>query len=125
MKDIATKKSKVLSIKIINLYKMLCTEKKEFVMSKQVLRAGTSIGANLAEAEFAISSKDYVLKKTIALKECAETIYWLELLHDTKFLEEKIFIELQNECMEVLKLLQSSIKTLRRNNSKMQKQSDK
>jgi len=74
MKDIATVKSKNLAVKIINLYKMLCSEKKEFVIAKQILRSGTSIGANLAEAEFAISTKDYISKKSIALKECAETI---------------------------------------------------
>jgi len=114
MKDIATNKSKDLAVKIVNLYKMLCSEKKEFVMSKQVLKAGTSIGANLAEAEFAFSTKDYISKKTIALKECSETVYWLELLHDTNFVSKELFTELQTECMEIQKLLVSSIKTTRR-----------
>jgi len=114
MKDIATNKSKKLAVKIVNLYKMLCSEKKEFVMAKQILRAGTSIGANLAEAEFAISTKDYLSKKTIALKECAETVYWLELLYDTDLLSKVLFEELQSECMEILRLLNSSIKTTRR-----------
>jgi four helix bundle protein len=114
MKDIATKKSKAFAVKIVDLYKMLCFEKKEFVMSKQVLKAGTSIGANLAEAEFAFSKKDYISKKSIALKECAETIYWLELLHDTGFLDKKIFEDLHTECMGLLKLLLSAIKTMRR-----------
>ena len=111
MKDIATQKSKVFAVKIVNLYKMLCSEKKEFVMTKQILRAGTSIGANLAEAEFAFSTKDYISKKTIALKECAETTYWLELLNNTGFLDKKDFTELEAEYKGLLKLLHSSIKT--------------
>jgi len=114
VKDIATVKSKNLAVKIINLYKMLCSEKKEFVIAKQILRSGTSIGANLAEAEFAISTKDYISKKSIALKECAETIYWLELLNETGYLTKELFEELQAGSMEILRLLLSSIKTTRR-----------
>ena len=113
MKDIATKKSKSLAVKIVNLYKMLCSEKKEYVMAKQVLRSGTSIGANLAEAGFAFSTRDYVSKKSIALKECAETLFWLELLYETGFLDQELYEDLQSECTEILKILCSSIKTLR------------
>ena len=118
MRDIATKKSKDFAVNIVSLYKILCSEKKEFVMSKQVLRAGTSIGANLAEAEFAFSTKDYISKKSIALKECAETVYWLELLHNTGYIDQKTFDEFQDTCMQILKLLQSTIKTIRRKSGK-------
>ena len=113
MKDIATVKSRLLAVKIVNLYKMLCYEKKEFVMARQILKAGTSIGANLAEAEFAFSVKDYISKKSIALKECAEALYWLEILNETGFLDRELFMELKTECTGILKLLQSSIKTTR------------
>ena len=115
--DIATKKSKVFAVKIVNLYKKLCAENKEFVMSKQLLRSGTSIGANLAEAEYAFSTKDYISKKSIALKECAETNYWLELLCNTNYIDQKIYGELQSECTEIIKLLFSSIKSLRKQES--------
>ena len=113
MRDIAAEKSKVFAVKIVNLYKTLCSERKEFVMAKQVLRSGTSIGANLAEAEFAFSTKDYISKKSIALKECAETVYWLELLKETGYIDKKLFALLETECNEILKLLLSTIKTMR------------
>ena len=73
-------KSKRFAVRIVRLYQYLCEEKREFVLSKQILRSGTSIGANLAEAECAISKKDFLSKIYIALKECSETLYWLELL---------------------------------------------
>jgi len=81
-KNIVREKSMAFAIRIVNLYRILC-EKKEYVMSKQVLKAGTSIGANLAEADCAISRKDFLAKVYIAFKECAETKYWLELLQKT------------------------------------------
>lgn len=74
-------KSKRFAVRIVNLYKYLCDNRKEYVLSKQVLRSGTSIGANLAEAESAMSKRDFLAKVYVALKECSETIYWLELLH--------------------------------------------
>ena len=116
LKDIATEKSRTLAIKVISLYKALCFQKKEFVMSKQILRSGTGIGANLAEAEYAISKRDYIHKKSISLKECSETLYWLGLLHDTSYIERETFEDLQTDCTEILKLLQSSIKTMKTNN---------
>ena len=73
-------KSKRFAVRIVNLYKYLCTEKKEFVLSKQMLRSGTSIGANIAESECAISKSDFTAKIYIAFKEANETIYWLDLL---------------------------------------------
>lgn len=86
LKRPAKSKSKRFAIRIIHLYQYLCTEKHEFVMSKQLLRCGTSIGANLAEAECAFSKKDFLAKVSIAFKECSETAYWLELLKETGYL---------------------------------------
>ena len=82
----ALRKSKLFAIRIVRLYQYLCSEKTEFVLSKQLLRSGTSIGANLAESECAISKKDFLAKVYIALKECAETLYWLELLRENGYL---------------------------------------
>ena len=85
-------KSKKFSVRVVNLYKYLCDEKKEFVLSKQILRSGTSIGANIAESECAISEKDFLSKIYIALKECVETNYWLDLLFDTDYLSKEQFV---------------------------------
>ena len=106
-------KSKKFAIRIVELYKHLCLDKKEFVMSKQILRAGTSIGANLAEAEYAVSKKEFVAKKFIALKECSESKYWLDLLHYTGFISETEFTGLCSDCEELLKIITAAIKTTR------------
>lgn len=82
-------KSKKFAVRIVKLYKYLCDTKKEYVLSKQLLRSGTSIGANLEEAECAISKKDFLVKIYISLKECSETKYWLELLYETEYLNKK------------------------------------
>ena len=81
-------KSKKFAVRIVRLYKYLCDEKKEYVLSNQLLRSGTSIGANIAESECALSEKDFLSKIYIALKESAETIYWLDLLFETDYLSE-------------------------------------
>lgn len=96
-------KSKRFAVRIVKLYKYLCNEKNEFVISKQVLRSGTSIGANVAESECAISKRDFVAKIYIALKECAETIYWLDLLVETDFLSENEYKSLVADCVEIKK----------------------
>jgi len=98
-------KSRDFALRIIKLFKYLCDDKKEFVLSKQFLRSGTSIGANLAEAEFSISRKEFISKSQIALKECAETRYWLELLHMAKLINGKEFASIYNDCVELLKCL--------------------
>ncbi len=85
MEGITRVKSRKFAVRIVRLYQFLCNERKEFVLSKQLLRSGTGIGANLAEAECAISKKDFLSKIYIALKECSETLYWLDLLKDTSF----------------------------------------
>ncbi len=105
-------KSKRFAVRIINLYKYLSETKREYVLSKQVLRCGTSIGANVAESECAISKKDFLAKLYIALKECVETKYWLELLHETGYLTDGQFNSLYADCEEMRKMMSSSTKTL-------------
>ena len=105
-------KSKEFALRVIKLYKYLY-DKKELILSKQLLRSGTSIGANLAEAEFAISRKEFIAKSQIALKECAETRYWIELLYNAKLITKKEFESIYSDCIELLKMLVSSLKTLK------------
>ena len=112
MKDGAIQsKSFAFAVRIVNLYKFLTAEKKEYVLSKQVLRSGTAIGALVREAEQAESKPDFVHKMAIALKEANETAYWLELLHETKYLDQTAFASIHPDIVELLKLLTSIIKT--------------
>ncbi len=104
-------KSKLFALRIVRLYKFLCEDKKEYVLSKQLLRSGTSIGANLTEAQYGISDKDFLAKAYIALKECAETDYWLNLLFQAEYLSETEFTSINADCVELLKLLTSITKT--------------
>ena len=106
-------KSKKLAVRIVNLYKFLRDEKKEYVISKQLLRSGTSIGANIAESECAISKRDFLNKIYIALKECLETIYWLELLYDTNYLNEKEYNSIKDDCEEMRKMMSATTKTVK------------
>lgn len=126
--NMAQAKSKRFAVRIVHLYRYLCEEKKEYVLSKQLLRSGTSIGANLAEGECAISRKDFLAKLYIALKECAETLYWLELLRDTDFLSEQEFRSIYKDCLELKKMLSASTKTinstLHSSRSKLSKEGD-
>ena len=89
MNKTVLEKSKKFAIRVINLNKYLTIEKKEYVMSNQLLRCGTSIGANITEAECAFSKKDFLVKMYIAFKECAETGYWLELLYESNYMTER------------------------------------
>ena len=109
--NIIVDKSKAFALRIINLYKYLCEEKKEFVLSKQVLRSGTSVGANIKEAIRGQSKADFYAKMNIALKEISETEYWLELLHESKYIEETQFESIYQDCQELIKLLVSITKT--------------
>ena len=104
------------SIQIINCYKWLCENKKEFVMSKQLLRSGTSIGANIHEAQFAASRADFISKMQIALKEANETVYWLELLYKTNYIGEEQYNFLESKCKSLRAMLVSSINTAKNNN---------
>lgn len=111
--SIARDKSKRFAVRIIRLYQYLHAEKREFVLSKQLLRSGTSIGANLAEAEFAMSRSDFLAKQYIALKETAETMYWLDILHETSYLSDRQYASLVADAEELRKILSSSTKTLK------------
>ena len=97
--------------RIIMLYKHLCSEKKEFVLSKQLLRSGTSIGANITEAEYGISRKDFLAKMYVAFKECAETLYWLELLRSSGYLNTNEYKSFKTGCDELMKMLSAITKT--------------
>ena len=110
--NIAKEKSIKFSIRIINLYKYLTDIKKEYIISKQLLRCGTSIGSNIAESECAMSSKDFLAKIYIALKESNETLYWLELLYATEYLSEKEYDSLKIDCVELKKILMATTKTM-------------
>jgi four helix bundle protein len=92
----------------------LCVKQKEFVLSKQCLRSGTAIGALISEAAYGQSKADFVNKMSVALKEANETLYWLELLHETDYLDEKAFESLKADIKELLKILIASIKTAKR-----------
>ena len=111
MDNIIETKSFDFAVRIVNLYKHLTNAKKEHVLSKQLLRSGTSIGANVAEAEQAQSKPDFVSKMNIALKETSETKYWIKLLKTTGFLSENEGNSLLFDCVELEKLLVSIIKS--------------
>ena len=116
-KNILKEKSFLFAIRIIRLFQNLTEVKKEYIMSKQLLRSGTSIGALVREAQNAESTKDFIHKLSISQKECDESIYWLELLKATDYLNEEEFSSLNNEATELLKMLRSSIITSKKNNS--------
>jgi four helix bundle protein len=99
------------AVKIILLYKQLTADKKEFVISKQLVRCGTSIGANVEEGLAGESKKDFISKFSIALKESRETHYWLRLLRDTGFIDNETSSEHLNDCEEILRILSSIVKT--------------
>ena len=93
------------AIRIVNLYRYLCEEKKEYILSKQLLNSGTSIGANVSEAQRGQSKNDFYAKYNIALKEAYETHYWIRLLHATNYLDEKEFSSLESDIKEIMAIL--------------------
>ena len=105
IKESVREKSEKFAIRIVNLYKYLTSEKNEYVMSKQILRSGTSIGANLAEADYAISKSDFLSKLYISLKETSETLYWLKLLFRTDYISEKEYSSFYDDGEEIRKIL--------------------
>ena len=115
-KSITHIKSKALALRIIRLYKYLVENKKEFVLSKQILRSGTSIGANICESYSAQSKADFIAKLYIALKEANETHYWLELLYESEFITKDEFESLYKDTHELIALLTTSIKTTQNKN---------
>ena len=110
-KSIIKDKSFQFAKRIIKLFKYLTEDKKEFVISKQLLRSGTSVGALVREAQNAESRLDFVHKLGIAQKECDETLYWLELLYESGYLKEKEFASIQKEAADLLKMIRSAIIT--------------
>jgi four helix bundle protein len=113
--DALKEKSFAFAIRMVRLNQFLTSQKNEFVMSKQILRAGTNPGAMVREAKNAESDKDYVHKLSIGQKEIGETMYWLELLEATDFISKKEFDSLHYDATEILKLLTSSIRTKKKN----------
>ena len=103
--------SKAFALRCIKLYRFLTEQKHEYVLSKQILKSGTSIGANVSEAAMAQSKADFIAKMHIALKECNETKYWLELLYESGFIEKRAFCSIYSDCRSVLYLLISILKS--------------
>ena len=117
--NILKDKSFLFAVRMVNLYKYLKKEHGEYIISHQLIRSGTSIGAIIREAEHAESTKDFIHKLNIGLKEANESKYWLDLLFATEFLSQKMYESLNNDCVELLKILIGSVKT---NKLKMKKQ---
>jgi four helix bundle protein len=113
--NVVKDKSFDFSVRIINLYKHLTGNKQEFVISKQLLRSGTSIGANVCEAEQAQSASDFLSKMSISLKESCETDYWIRLLHRTDYISEQEYKSIITDCRELTKMLTSIIKSTKQN----------
>ena len=112
MENPAKEKSKAFAVRIVNLYKYITDNYKDYTIAKQILRSGTSIGANLAEAECAISRKNFTAKVYIALKECSETGFWLELLYKTEYIDQKAYDSINADCQELMRILSASTITL-------------
>ena len=109
--SILKQKSLEFAKRVVRLYQHLCQDQHEHVMSKQVLRSGTSIGANVAEAIYGSSRKDFVAKLQISQKEAAETLYWLELLNSCSYIPDDLYRSLSGDCKELLALLAATIKS--------------
>ena len=115
MKDNVIKdKSFDFALRVVKLYKYSATDKKEYVLGKQLLRSGTSVGAMVREAEQAESKADFIHKLSIALKEANESEYWLELLHQSDYIDDKGFQSISSDLKEILRLLTSIIKTAKK-----------
>lgn len=113
--NVIKEKSFAFAVRVVNAYKYLVSEKKEFVMSKQLLRSGTAIGALYREAEHGETRKDFIHKLAIAQKECNETLYWLELLSATDYLEKEVFESLHSDATALIRLITSIIKSSKGN----------
>ena len=117
MENVAKDKSKKFAVRIIRLYQYLSEEKREHVMSKQLLRSGTSVGANVCEALQGQSKADFISKMSISLKEISEAGYWLELLFETDYLSEGQYTSIAADCEELLKILTAIVKTSKKNHN--------
>jgi len=112
--SIIKEKSLKFAVRMVKLYQFFIEEKNEFVMSKQLLRCGTSIGANIREGDYAESKSDFIHKFSIAQKECNETIYWIELLYMSNYLSKTEYESINKDTIELMKLLTSIIKTAKK-----------
>ena len=109
--NVVKEKSFEFALRIIKAYKYLSREQQEFILPKQMLRSGTSIGALIKEGEHAQSKADFINKMNIALKEANETEYWLMLLKESEYIDEKSYDSIHQDCSELIKLLASIVKT--------------
>ena len=116
--NVIVSKSENFAVRIVNLFKILQSERKEFIMSKQLLRCGTSIGANVAESQEAQSDSDFIAKLYISLKECRETLYWLKILFRTEYLSETEYRSISDDSIEIKHILSSIILTKKKMGSK-------
>ncbi|GAB3010395.1 four helix bundle protein [Cyclobacterium sediminis] len=113
--NIVKSKSFTFAVKTVRIYQFLCEQRKEFILSKQLLRSGTSVGAMIRESEHAESRKDFIHKLAIAQKEINETIYWIDLLKETNYLSEEQYIIIYTDAIELIKLITSILKTTKNN----------
>ncbi|MBQ7160884.1 MAG: four helix bundle protein [Clostridia bacterium] len=113
--SVMLEKSKEFAISIVKICKVIMADKHEYVMTKQLIKSGTSIGANIYESKYGHSTADFISKMQIALKECYESEYWLELLYRTEFIDSERFAELSHSCGEIRRMLVSSINTVKSN----------
>jgi len=112
---IVAQKSYDFAIRVVKLYKYLSKEHNEYVLSKQILRSGTAIGALIREAKFAQSKADFISKMSIALKEANETHYWIDLLHDTEYINNNMYLNIEKDINEIVSLLVSIVKSSKNN----------
>lgn len=112
--NVLKNKSYTFSIRIVKLYQHLSKDKKEYLIGKQILKSGTAIGALIREGEYAQSKPDFINKMSIALKEANETVYWLDILHDTNYLDKVLYESLKNDNLEIIKLLTATVKTAKK-----------
>lgn len=117
-KNVIKEKSMIFAVRIVHLYQHLCNEKKEYVLSKQLLRSGTSIGANVRESSNGQSDKDFISKLSISLKEADETLFWIDLLYQCNYLNPKEYKSIHTDCVEIIKILTTIIKTKKENMNK-------
>lgn len=117
MENVIVTKSKDFAIRIVRAYKYLTAEKNEYIMSKQLLRSGTSIGANVKEGIRGQTKPDFYAKLNIALKEASEAEYWLEILYETDYIDKKLYESINSDCEEIIKLLVSITKTQKNNSA--------
>jgi four helix bundle protein len=113
--SVVRNKSLVFALRVVKAYQFLNREQREFVLSKQMLRSGTSVGALVREAEHAQSKADFINKMNIALKEVNETEYWLILLKESGYIDEKSFVSIRGDCQEFIRMLASIVKTTKQN----------